>query len=125
MPRCIIFKNQPLENEEDLWIMFRPIVCTNETTLIPRAQPRDAASSLDGNEDDDLVHLGDNLNPKPNTKAKGMRQVLHDSPLLKKKKDIMDEYMKMIVQAIKSRTFSSKKTVTSFDNDLVRKEVAV
>jgi hypothetical protein len=103
--------------------MLGPIVCTNETTLIPRAQPRDATSSSDGNKDDDLVHVGDNPNLEPNTKAKGKRQVLHDSPKPKKKKDIKDEYMKRIVQAIESRTFSSNKTVTSFDNDLVRKEV--
>lgn len=35
-----------------------------------------------------------------------------------------DEYMKRIVNAIESRMFSSNKTVTSFANDPVRKEVA-
>ena len=41
-----------------------------------------------------------------------------------KKKDIKDEYMRWILDVIESRMFSSNKTVTSFANDPVRKEVA-
>lgn len=41
-----------------------------------------------------------------------------------KKKDIKDEYMRWILDVIESRMFSSNKTVTSFDNDLMRKEIA-
>lgn len=49
-----MFKNQPLENEEDLRIMFNLIVCTNEMTLILGARPMDAVSSSDGIEERDL-----------------------------------------------------------------------
>jgi hypothetical protein len=49
-----MFKNQPLENVEDLRIMFNIIVCTNEMTLILGARPMDAASSSDGIEERDL-----------------------------------------------------------------------
>ena len=46
MPGCIQFKTAPLENEDDLKIMFGPIVCTIETTLVPGVE--DANSSSDG-----------------------------------------------------------------------------
>jgi hypothetical protein len=45
MTECIMFKTAPLENEDDLKVMFGPIVCTNETTLVPGA--KDANSSSD------------------------------------------------------------------------------
>jgi hypothetical protein len=60
MPGCLMFKNQPLENEGDLRIMFGPIVCTNKTTLILGGQPRDAASFSDELEEDDLELVGEN-----------------------------------------------------------------
>jgi hypothetical protein len=47
---------------------------------------------------------------------------LHDSPKPKKKKDMRDEYMKLIVDSFES--MSSYKSITSFENNPVRKEVA-
>jgi hypothetical protein len=52
MPGCIIFKSAPLENEDGLRIMFGPIVCTNEKTLVPGVE--DPNSSSDGHEEDVL-----------------------------------------------------------------------
>jgi hypothetical protein len=116
-----MFKTVPLENEDDLKIMFGPIVCTNETTLVPGVQ--DANSSSDGHEED-ILAAGENNTPDPSSTVKGKRKVLHDSPKPKKKNDLRDEYMKWIVDAFESRTLSSYKSITSFDNDPVRKEVA-
>jgi hypothetical protein len=114
-----MFKTAPLENEDNLKIMFGPIVCTNETTLVPRVE--DANSSSDGHEDD-IFGAGENNTPNPSSTFNGKRKVLHDSPKPKKKKDMRDEYMKRIVDAFESR--SSYKSITSFENDPVRKEVA-
>jgi hypothetical protein len=50
--------------------------------------------------------------------------VFHDSPKPRKKKELMDDYMKRIVDAFESRTFSSNKSITSFNNNPVREEVA-
>lgn len=80
-----MFKNQPLENEEDLRIMFGPIVYTNETTLILGGQPRDATSSSDELEEDVLELVAKNPTPSPTTRGKAKRQVLHDSPKPNKK----------------------------------------
>jgi hypothetical protein len=104
--------------------MFGPIVCTNETTLVPRVE--DANSSSDGHKED-ILGVGENNTPDPGSTVKGKRKVFHDSPKPRKNKDLRDDYMKRIVDAFESRTFSSNKSITFFDNDLVhlvRKEVA-
>jgi hypothetical protein len=114
-----MFKTAPLENVDNLKIMFGPIVCTNETTLVPGVE--DANSSSDGHEED-IFGAGENSTPNPSSTVKGKRKVLHDSPKPKKKKDMRDEYMKQIVDAFESR--GSYKSITSSENDPVRKEVA-
>jgi hypothetical protein len=62
MPGCILFKSAPLENEDDLRIMFGPIVCTNEATLVPTVE--DANSSSDGHEED-VLGAGENNTTDP------------------------------------------------------------
>jgi hypothetical protein len=121
MPGCNMFKTTTLENEDDLKIMFGPIVYTNQTTLVPGVE--DANSSSDGHEED-ILGAAENNTPNPSSTVKGKRKVLHDSPKPKKKKNMRDEYMKHIVDAFESRTLGSYKSITSFDNDPVRKEVA-
>jgi hypothetical protein len=121
MPRCIMFKTAPLENEDDLKIMFGPIVCTNETTHVPRVE--DANSSFDCHEED-ILGGDENSTPDPSSIVKGKRKVLHDSPKPKKKRDMKDEYMKRLVEAYESRSLCSNMSITSFENDPVRKEVA-
>jgi hypothetical protein len=121
MPGCIMFKTAPLENEDDLKVMFGPIVCTNETTLVPGVE--DANSSSDGHEKD-ILGYGDNNTPDTSSIVKGKRKVLHDSPKSKKKRDMKEEYMKRLVEAYESRSLCSNMSITSFENDLVRKEVA-
>jgi hypothetical protein len=78
-----MFKTAPLENEDNLKIMFGPIVCTNETTLIPRFE--DANSSSDGHEED-IFGAGENSTPNPSSTVKGKSKVLHDSPNLRRKR---------------------------------------
>jgi hypothetical protein len=68
MPWCLMFKFAPLENEDDLRILFGPIVCTNVTTLVPRVE--DTNSSSDGNEEDVLA-VGENSTPNPSIVLKG------------------------------------------------------
>jgi hypothetical protein len=121
MPGCIQFKIALLENEDDLKIMFGPIVCTNETTLVPGVE--DANSSSDGHEEE-IVGGGENSTPDPGSIEKGKRKVFHDSPTPKKKRDVKDEYMKRLVEAYESRSLCSNMSITSYENDPVRKEVA-
>jgi hypothetical protein len=79
-----MFKSSPLENEGDLKIMFGPIVCTNETTLVPGVE--DANSSSDGHEED-VIAAAKNSTPDPSTGIKGKRKVYHDSPKPRKKRN--------------------------------------
>ena len=32
---CIIFKDAPVEHEDDLWIMFDSFICTHESSFDP------------------------------------------------------------------------------------------
>jgi hypothetical protein len=91
-----MFKTAPVENEDDLKIMFGPIVCTNETTLVPGVE--DANSSSDGHEEE-IVGGGENSTPDPSSFGKGKHKVLHDSPKPKKKRGVKEEYMKCLVEA--------------------------
>jgi hypothetical protein len=50
--------------------------------------------------------------------------VFHDSSKPRKKKEPRDDYTRRIVDAFESRTFSSNKTISSYENDPMRKEVA-
>jgi hypothetical protein len=84
MPECIMFKTDPLENEDELKVMFGPIVCTNETTLVSGVD--DVNSSSDDHVEANLGG-GENNTPDPCSNATGKRKVRHDSPKPKKKKD--------------------------------------
>jgi hypothetical protein len=114
-------QNSPLENEDELKVMFGPIVCTNETTLVPRVE--DANSSSDDHVEANLGG-GENNTPDPCSIVTGKRKVLHDSPKPKKKKDTKDEYMKRLVEAFELRSMNTNKSITSFETDPVRVEVA-
>jgi hypothetical protein len=114
MPGCLIFKNAPLENENELRIMFGPLMS------VPGEAPKDAASSSDDHEDDDASLVGENSTTAPTNKQKEKRVVYHDSPKSKKRKALKDEYMKRIVEAFETRIASSIKT----KSDPVREEIA-
>ncbi|XP_020395734.1 L10-interacting MYB domain-containing protein-like [Zea mays] len=120
MPGCIMFKTAPLENEDELKVMFGPIVCTNERTLVPGVE--DANSSSDDHLEATLGG-GENSTPDPCTNATGKRKMRHDSPKPKKKKDSREEYMKRLVEAFESRSMTTNKSITSTDNDPVRLEI--
>jgi hypothetical protein len=110
MPGYIIFKFSPLENVDGLKIMSGQIVCTNETTLVPRVE--DANSSSDGHEED-VITAAKNSTPDPSTAMKRKRKVYHDSLKPRKKKEQRDDYMRRIVDAFEAMTFSSNKTISS------------
>jgi hypothetical protein len=120
MPGCIMFKTAPLENEDELKIMFGPIVCTNERTLVPGVE--DANSSPDDHVEATLGG-GENSTPDPCSNATGKRKVRHDSPKPKKVKDTREEYMKRLVAAFESRSMNTNKSITSAETDPVRVEV--
>jgi hypothetical protein len=101
--------------------MFGPIVCTNETTLVPGVE--DANSSSDGHEED-VVAAAENSTPDPSTGIKGKRKLYHDSSKPRKKKDQRDEYMKRIVDAFEARTLRSTKSICNYEDVSLRKEVA-
>jgi hypothetical protein len=114
-------QNSPLENEDKLKVMFGPIVCTNETTLVPGVE--DANSSSDDHVEATLGG-GENSTPDPCSNATGKRKVQHDSPKPRKKKDTGEEYMKRLVEAFESRSMTTNKSITSAEKDPVRVEVA-
>jgi hypothetical protein len=116
MPGCIMFKTAPLENEDELKVMFGPIVCTNERTLVPSVE--DANSSSDDHFEATLGG-GENSTPDPCTNASGKRKMRHDPPKPKKKKDSREEYMRRLVEAFESRSMTTNKSITSSDNDPV------
>jgi hypothetical protein len=116
-----MFKYAPLENENDIRIMFGPIVCTNETTLVPEVE--DANSSYNGHEED-VFAVGENSTPDPRNALKGKCKVFHDSLKPRKKKEQRDDYMRRIVDSFESRTYSSIKTISAYENDPMCKEVA-
>jgi hypothetical protein len=64
-------QNSPLENEDELKVMFGPIVCTNERTLVPGVE--DANSSSDYHVEATLGG-GENSTPDPCTNATGKRK---------------------------------------------------
>jgi hypothetical protein len=59
-------QNCPLENEDELKVMFGPIVCTNQTTLVPSVE--DANSSSDDHVEATLDG-GENSTPDPCSNA--------------------------------------------------------
>jgi hypothetical protein len=101
--------------------MFDSIVGTNETTLVLGVE--DANSSSNGHEED-VNAAAENSTPNPSTGIKGKRKVYHDSPKPLKKKEQWDDYMRRIVNVFVARTFSSNKTISNYEEDPVRKEVA-
>jgi hypothetical protein len=107
---CILFKSVPLENEDVLRIMLNPIMCTNETTIVPGVE--DANSSPDGHEEE-VFAVGENSAPDPSITLKGKHKVFHDSPKLRKKRKQRDDYMRRIADFFELRTFSSNKTILS------------
>jgi hypothetical protein len=115
-----MFKTAPLENEDELKVMFGPIVCTNERTLVPGVE--DANSSSDDHLEE-IFAGGENSTPDPCTNATGKRKMRHDSPKPKKKKDSREEYMRRLVEAFESRSMTTNKSITSADNDPVRLEL--
>jgi hypothetical protein len=72
---------------------------------------------------EDILGCDENSTPGPSSIVKGKRKVLHDSPKSKKKRDMKEEYMKHLVEAYESRSLCSNMSITSFENDPVRKEV--
>jgi hypothetical protein len=114
-------QNSPLENEDELKVMFGPIVWTNETTLVPGVE--DANSSSDDHVEANLGG-GENNTPDPCSNVTGKHKVLHDSPKPKKKKDTKEEYMKRLVEAFESRSMNTNKSITSFETETIRVEVA-
>jgi hypothetical protein len=99
-----MFKTAPLENEDELKVMFGPIVCTNERTLVPGVE--DANSSCDDHLEE-IFAGGENSTPDPCTNATGKRKMRHDSPKPKKKKDSREEYMRRLVEAFESRSMTT------------------
>ena len=87
-------------------------------------QPVEDANSSSDDHDEATLSGGENSTPDPNSIVKGKRKVSHDSPKPKKKRDTKDEYMKRLVEAFESWSMNSNKSITSFETDPVRIEVA-
>ncbi|WVZ81621.1 hypothetical protein U9M48_028976 [Paspalum notatum var. saurae] len=125
MPSCITFRSSPLENKEQMRIMFDAIAVTNESSFVP--------SSGVGDEGGD-VHLerdrvyedksdGEKARGASVTPISGKRPA-PCSPKGKKKKNFRDQCMKRLVEAYEMKAQSSKHSATSQVVDHVRNEIS-
>ncbi|WVZ81938.1 hypothetical protein U9M48_029262, partial [Paspalum notatum var. saurae] len=124
MPGCIGFKDAPLENEDQMRIMFDAIAVTNETSFVPTNGMGDDTDVIqvegdrDGQEKND-GEGGRGANVTPNS---GKRPAPL-SPKGKKKKNFRDQCMKRLVEAYEIKAQSSKQSATSAVVDHVRDEI--
>ncbi|OEL25687.1 hypothetical protein BAE44_0013297 [Dichanthelium oligosanthes] len=109
MPGCISFRDAPLENEDQMRIMFDAISVTNETSFVP--------SSGGGVEKVDGAAGGND-----NIEGEGEEQ-LPITPNGKKKKTFRDQCMKRLVDAYEKKVESSNNSATSKAIDSVREEI--
>ena len=128
MPGCIMFKDTPLENEQDLQIMFDSIICTNESSFVPGASREELIGEDDGNSSGpDGIHadaeegIGTTKSSSMDQQRGKSKRPAHDSPKAKKKKTLGDHYMKRLVEAYELKAQSS--SATSPVVDPVREEI--
>lgn len=112
MPACKKFRLAPLENEEDLEIMFSGASCTNVYAVIPGAKEGIAGAKegtagaeegiaganerSDGN-DDEVEEVLPFSPPGANAKKRG---AAHKSPMKKTKKNFRDLQFKRFVDSL-------------------------
>ncbi|KAJ1289255.1 hypothetical protein BS78_02G150300 [Paspalum vaginatum] len=125
MPGCICFKDAPLENEDQMRIMFDAIAVTNETSFVPtRGVGEDTdVIQLEGDRDcqeksDGEGGRGANVTPNSGKRPAPL------SPKGKKKKNFRDQCMKHLVEEYEMKAQSSKHLATSPVVDHVRDEIA-
>jgi hypothetical protein len=114
MPQAKKFRLAPLENEEDLEIMFSGASCTNVYAMAPGAN-----EEFNGNDNDVEEVL-----PSPGEKPSRKRGAAQNSPIKKTKKNFRDLQFKRFVDSFVEKASSSKSSATSSHNDYVRQEIA-
>jgi hypothetical protein len=112
MPLCKKFRFAPLENEEDVEIMFSGASCTNANVVAPGARE---GSADNGSEDVQEVH------PSSAEKQPAKRGAAYKSPK-KPKKNFRDMQFKRFVDSFVEKASSS--SATSAPTDHVRQEIA-
>ncbi|PUZ40943.1 hypothetical protein GQ55_9G462900 [Panicum hallii var. hallii] len=110
MPLCKKFRFAPLDNEEDVEIMFSGASCTNANAVASGAREGSA-----GNGNGNVVH------PSPAEKQPVKRGAAYKSPK-KGKKNFRDMQFKRFVDSFVEKASSS--SATSSPTDHVRQEIA-
>jgi hypothetical protein len=126
---CKKFRLAPLENEEDLEIIFSGASCTNVYAVIPGAKEGTAGAkegTVGSNErsdgtDDEVEEVLPFSPPGANARKRG---AAHKSPMKKTKKNFRDLQFKRFVDSFVEKASSSKSSATSSPNDYVRQEIA-
>jgi hypothetical protein len=117
MPIHKKFRLAPLDNEEDLEILFSGVTCTNASAMAPGAKE----GSGGANNDDDVEEVP-HVTPSETQHKK--RGAAHKSPAKKSKKNFRDMQFKCFVDSFVEKASSSKSSATSSPIDVVRQEIA-
>ncbi|KAJ1298044.1 hypothetical protein BS78_01G423700 [Paspalum vaginatum] len=118
MPGCIAFKDSPLENEDQMRIMFDAIAVTNESLFVPASDVGDGSGDVHLEVDRGVEKSDANVTPSSG------KRLAPCSPKGKKKKNFRDQCMKRLVEAYEMKAQSSKHSATSHVVDHMRDEIA-
>ncbi|PUZ62567.1 hypothetical protein GQ55_4G368100 [Panicum hallii var. hallii] len=116
MALCKKFRFAPLDNEEDVEIMFSGASCTNTNAVAPGAREGSAGNDKDNGSDDVQA-----LHPSPAEKQPAKRGAAYKSPK-KGKKNFRDMQFKRFVDSFVEKAGSS--SATSSPTDHVRQEIS-
>ncbi|PVH38893.1 hypothetical protein PAHAL_5G383600 [Panicum hallii] len=124
MPLCKKFRFAPLDNEEDIEIMFSGASCTNANVVTPGAREGSAGNGNANRNCNDKDNGSDDVqevHPSSAEKQPAKRGVAYKSPK-KGKKNFRDMQFKRFVDSFVEKASSS--FATSSPTDHVRQEIA-
>jgi hypothetical protein len=126
MPLCKKFRFAPLDNEEDVEIMFSGASCTNANAVAPGAREGSAGNgngngNRNCNDKDNGSDDVQEVHPSPAEKQPAKRGAAYKSPK-KGKKNFRDMQFKRFVDSFVEKASSS--SATSSPTDHVRQEIA-
>ncbi|KAF8659533.1 hypothetical protein HU200_058283 [Digitaria exilis] len=128
MPGCIRSKTAPLENEEQLGIMFDATNCTNEGPVAPGVDGQGYPTTANeyGTAEGDTLDKDGNVTPNllPLVDRREKRRKIAEVTPSKNKKTFKDQLTKRLVDANEKKAQRSTNSATSWSVDHVRQEIA-
>ncbi|KAJ1295157.1 hypothetical protein BS78_01G202400 [Paspalum vaginatum] len=115
MPACKKFRHAPLENEDELDIIFDMSTCTNEFARVPGVD--DVVQPI-------AIDVDDSPTPTPTSDRRPKKRVAEGSPAKKPIKNFRDKQFKRLVDVFVEKASSSKAATNSPANDVVMNEIS-